>query len=262
MFEDLKGKVALVTGGASGMGRATAVKLAAMGVKVVITAAHNVKGGEEAAAEIKAAGGEAVFMQADVSKEEDVKALVERTVSEYGSLDLAFNNAGIGPDGVRIPFAPLTDFSVKDFDDIIATNLRGVFLCLKYELIQMKKQGRGGAIVNTSSVGGIRMVPGFGAYGPSKAGVNAITQTAALESGGDGIRVNVICPGPTLGTILMDNNLSASPPDAMEHMNQIIPLHKTGTVEDVANACVFLLSSASGHTTGQVFSVDGGMHAM
>lgn len=262
MFEDLYGKAALITGGASGIGRAAAVRLSSFGVKVVIAAAHNVKGGQETVAEIRAAGGEAVFQQADVSKEEDVKSLVERTVSEFGSLDLAFNNAGIGPDGVRIPFAPLTDFSVRDFDDIVATNLRGVFLCLKYELIQMKKQGRGGAIANTSSVGGIRMVPGFGAYGPSKAAINAITQTAALEAGADGIRVNAICPGPTVGTILMDNNISSSPEGDLERMRNMIPLKKVGTVEDVANACVFLLSSASGHTTGQLFSIDGGMHAM
>lgn len=262
MYESLKGKVAIITGGASGIGRETAIRLGQNGASVVIATSSNVKGGEETVEAIKKAGGEAIFVKCDISAEEEVRALVDKTVETFGSLDLAFNNAGVGPDGVRIPFAPLTDFKTEDFDAIVKANLRGVFLCLKYELTQMKKQGRGGSIVNTSSVGGIRMVPGFGAYGPSKAAVNAITQTAALENGEFGIRVNVVAPGPTKGTILMDNNMSSNPdPDAEQHMAQMIPLRKTGTVSDIAEAVLWLLSDCSGHTTGQVLSVDGGLHA-
>ena len=261
MRESLQGKVCIVTGASSGMGAATAVKLASYGVKVVVTGSGNVAGGEATVAKIKAAGGEAIFVKCNVSVEEDVKNLVETTVKTYGRLDLAFNNAGIGPDGKRIPFAPLVDFSVKDFDDIVAVNLRGMFLCLKYELQQMLKQGDGGAIVNTSSVGGLRMVPGFGAYGPTKAGINAISQTAALEVGHEGIRVNVVCPGPTLGTVLMDNNLNSNPdPKEFEKMMaNNAPLGKMGTTEDIANTVCYLLSDLSGHITGETFGVCGGM---
>lgn len=260
-MKDLAGKVAIVTGGSSGMGAATAIKLAEYGVKVVVTGSGNVAGGMETVEKIKAAGGEGMFVKCDVSREDDVKALVEKTVETYGRLDLAFNNAGIGPDGKRILFAPLVDFSVKDFDDILAVNLRGVFLCLKYEMAQMIKQGQGGSIVNTSSVGGLRMVPGFGAYGPSKAGINAITQTAALEGGHDGIRVNVVCPGPTLGTVLMDNNIGSQPdPKAFEaDMSAHVPLGKLGTTEDIANTVVWLLSDMAGHVTGETIAVCGGM---
>ena len=150
---------------------------------------------------------------------------------------------------------------MTDFDDILAVNLRGVFLCLKYEMAQMIKQGHGGSIVNTSSVGGLRMVPGFGAYGPSKAGINAITQTAALEGGHDGIRVNVVCPGPTLGTVLMDNNIGSQPdPKAFEaDMSAHVPLGKLGTTEDIANTVVWLLSDMAGHVTGETIAVCGGM---
>ena len=260
-MKDLAGKVAIVTGGSSGMGAATAIKLAEYGVKVVVTGSGNVAGGMETLEKIKAAGGEGIFVKCDVSREDDVKALVEKTVETYGRLDLAFNNAGIGPDGKRIPFAPLVDFSVTDFDDILAVNLRGVFLCLKYEMAQMIKQGHGGSIVNTSSVGGLRMVPGFGAYGPSKAGINAITQTAALEGGHDGIRVNVVCPGPTLGTVLMDNNIGSQPdPKTFEaDMSAHVPLGKLGTTEDIANTVVWLLSDLAGHVTGETIAVCGGM---
>jgi len=261
MYESLKGKVCIVTGASSGMGAATAVKLAGLGVKVVVAGSGNVAGGNATVEKIRAAGGEAVYVRCDVSKEEDVKNLVDAAVKTYGRLDLAFNNAGIGPDGKRIPFAPLTEFDTRDFDDILAVNLRGVFLCLKYELRQMMAQGDGGAIVNTSSVGGLRMVPGFGAYGPSKAGINAISQTAALEAGEHGIRVNVVCPGPTKGTVLMDNNLNSNPdPAGFEKvMASNAPLKKLGTTEDIANTVCFLLADESGHITGETFAVCGGM---
>ena len=261
MAADIKGKVAVVTGGATGMGRAAALEFGRLGAKVAVVTGSNVAGGQETVRMIEAEGGEAAFFQCNITKEADVAAMIAAVVEKWGRIDCAFNNAGIGPDGKRIPFAPLVDFSVTDFDDILAVNLRGVFLCLKYEMAQMIKQGHGGSIVNTSSVGGLRMVPGFGAYGPSKAGINAITQTAALEGGHDGIRVNVVCPGPTLGTVLMDNNIGSQPdPKAFEaDMSAHVPLGKLGTTEDIANTVVWLLSDMAGHVTGETIAVCGGM---
>ena len=259
MPSDIKGKVVLITGGASGMGRASALEFASLGAKVVVSTGSNVAGGEETVSMIEAAGGEALFIRCSVRSEEAVADLVARTVSRYGRLDCAFNNAGIGPDGVRIPHGPLTDVTEADWDTVVDTNLKGVFFCLKHELRQMRKQGKG-AIVNTASIGGLKMAPGFGAYGPSKAGVIAITRTAAIENARDGIRVNAVCPGPTLGTNLMTNTLSANPEEEKLLKEHVIPMGKLGAVEDVARAVVWLCSDFSGNTTGQALSIDGGMH--
>lgn len=257
MFEEMKNKVLFVTGAASGMGRAVAVRFGSLGCKVAVAARR-----PDAAAEtvrlVQEAGGEAIFVPCDVGDEESVKAAIEATVAAFGSLDYAFNNAGCGADGVHIPFCPLTEVTEADWLKVINTNLTGVFHCLKYELIQMQKQG-GGAIVNTSSIGGLKMAPGFGAYGPSKAGVNAITQTAAVENARFGIRVNVICPGPTEGTNLMADSVSAGAQDTEMLVNHVIPMGKLGTTADVADAVVFLCSSMSGHITGSVLPVCGGM---
>ena len=261
-YESLKDKVVIVTGGATGIGKQTALMLGEEGARVVVVA-RSEKTGEAVAEEIRSKGGQALFVRCDVGSEEDVKAMVARAVEVFGGVDLAFNNAGIGPDGVRIPFCPLTDLPVEDFDAQVRTNLRGVFLCMKYELIQMKAQGRGGAIVNTSSVGGIRMVPNFGAYGPTKAAINAMTQTAALENGPFGIRVNSVCPGPTLGTVLMDNNIASGEERGKKNApGSFAPLRKPGQTEDVANAVLWLLSDKAGHVTGLAVPVDGGIHAM
>lgn len=151
-------------------------------------------------------------------------------------------------------FQPLTEVTESDWQKVINTNLTGVFHCMKYELLQMQKQGRG-AIVNNASIGELRMAPGFGAYGPSKAGVIAITQTAALENADKGIRVNVICPGPTEGTGLMQDSIDAGAQDAEFLKNHIIPMKKMGTTEDVANAVVFLCSEMAGHITGMAMPV-------
>ena len=151
-------------------------------------------------------------------------------------------------------FQPLTEVTESDWQKVINTNLTGVFYCMKYELLQMQKQGRG-AIVNNASIGGLRMAPGFGAYGPSKAGVIAITQTAALENADKGIRVNVICPGPTEGTGLMQDSIDAGAQDAEFLKNHIIPMKKMGSMEDVANAVVFLCSEMAGHITGMAMPV-------
>ena len=259
MLDDLNGKVIIVTGAATGIGRATAIEFGRLGAKVVCVTGHNRAGGEDTVRVIREAGGEAAFIQCDVSDEEQVMAMVDETVRLYGRLDCAFNNAGIGPDGVRIPFYGLTELPVELWDRTMSVNARGAFLCMKHEIPAMLKTG-GGAIVNTASVGGLRMAPGFGAYGPSKAAIIAVTRTAALEFARQGIRANVVCPGPTLGTELMKNSMaSGSEASAGDDDGPPIPMGKMGQVEDIANAVVWLCSEASGHITGHALSVDGGM---
>ena len=257
MFEEFKGKVLFVTGAASGMGRAVAVRFGSLGCKVAV-AARRPDAGEETVRLVKEAGGEAIFVSCDVSSDESVKAAIDTTVATFGSLDYAFNNAGCGADGVHIPFVPLTEVTEGDWDKVIDTNLKGVFHCLKYELLQMQKQG-GGAIVNTASIGGLKMAPMFGAYGPSKAGVIAITQTAAVENAKAGIRVNVICPGPTDGTNLMADSVAAGSQDTDFLVSHVIPMGKLGTTQDAADSVVYLCSNMSGHVTGMALPVCGGM---
>lgn len=254
-------KVAVVTGGATGIGRFTAIELAKAGAKVAVVTGHNISGAEDTVKIIRENGGEAISVMCDVSDEKQVEDMVKAVVDKYGSLDLAFNNAGVGPDGVRFPFGPLTELSIENFDEVVNTNFKGVFLCLKHELIQMKEQGFG-AIVNTASIGGLKMAPGFGAYGPSKAAVIALTKTAALENAAAGIRVNAVCPGPTLGTELMKNTMSNNPNEEKALTSGIIPMAKLGSTEEVAKAVLWLLSDDSSFTTGQSLSVDGGMAAM
>jgi NAD(P)-dependent dehydrogenase (short-subunit alcohol dehydrogenase family) len=261
MYPGIKNKVAMVTGSATGMGRAVALALAEAGARVAVTTGHNLAGAEETVEMIKSTGGEACFFQCDVTDEDQVEHLVRQTADHFGRLDLAFNNAGVGPDGVRLPFRKLTELPLNEFEKVVDTNLKGVFLCMKHELIQMQKQGNG-AIVNNSSVGGLKMAPGFGAYGPSKAAVVAITRTAALENAASGIRVNVICPGPTTGTELLNNCLATNPNEEEILTSHVIPMKRLGTTDDIVHAVLWLLSDASSFTTGQILSVDGGMVAM
>ena len=257
MFEEFKNKVLFVTGAASGMGRAVAVRFGSMGCKVAVAARKPDKAAETVRL-VEEAGGTAIFVPCDVADEESVKSALQKTVETFGSLDFAFNNAGCGADGVNIPFAPLTEVTEKDWLRVISTNLTGMFHCLKYELLQMQKQG-GGAIVNTASIGGLKMAPMFGAYGPSKAGVIAITQTAAVENAKAGIRVNVICPGPTDGTNLMADSVAAGSQDTDFLVSHVIPMGKLGTTQDVADSVVYLCSNMSGHVTGMALPVCGGM---
>ena len=259
MSERLTGKVALVTGAASGIGRAGARLLAREGAKVVVTTGSNTKGGEETVKAIKDAGGEAAFVQCDVSKEADVRAMVDECVRLYGRLDYAFNNAGIGPDGIRVPVANIVDCPEDIWDRTIDVNLKGVFLCLKHEMKQMMKQG-GGAIVNTSSIGAVKPQPGFCAYTASKAGLNGLTKTAALEGAPHNIRVNTIMPGPTQDTLLFEY-LTTSDPGAKGRMESDIPLSCIGDAEDMGEALVWLCSDAAKFVTGQCIAIDGGITA-
>ena len=274
MLTGIQDKVALVTGGASGIGRATALAFAREGAKVAIVTARSVAKGEEVVREINGRGGHAVCIQCDVSKEAEVAAMVARVLAEFGRLDYAFNNAGVGPDGVTIPFAPLTDVTEADWDAVIDTNLKGVFLCMKHELRHMTQQ-RSGAIVNTSSTAAMFAKAGFGTYCPAKAGINSVSKVAALESKALGIRVNVVCPGPTKDTGMSDRLLSSlkkqgsaaspgggapqapsfgppAPPDG--DMTAIM-----GTPDDVARVVIWLCSDEASFVNGQVVAVDGGL---
>ncbi len=260
MSPGMQGRVALVTGAASGIGRVTARLFAREGAKVVVTTDVNIKGAEETISFIREAGGEAFFVKCDVSKEKDVQAMVAKAVDAYGSLDYAFNNAGIGPDGIRIPVVSVVDCPVDIWDRTMDVNLKGVFLCMKYEMKQMLKQ-KYGSIVNTSSVGAFKPLPGFAAYDASKTGLIGLSKAAALEVATSGIRVNIVCPGPTERTRLIENLTSAHPEERERTLN-VIPMHRMAEPEEVAEAVIWLCSDASSFVTGHVMPIDGGMTSM
>jgi len=244
----LEAKVALVTGGATGIGRATALVFAREGANVVV-ADLAVEGAQETVRRIKEAGGAALFVQCDVSKAPDVEELIKKTVDTYGRLDCAFNNAGVGPTGTT------AECTEAEWDTTININLKGVWLCLKYEILQMLRQG-GGVIVNTASAGGLIGTPGLAAYTASKHGVVGLTKTAALEYVQSGIRVNAVCPGSVL-TPMLEQGLAANPA-----MRDLIlskhPIGRFGKPEEIAEAAVWLCSDAASFVTGVAFPVDGG----
>ena len=252
----IAGNVAVVTGAVAGIGRGTAQVFAREGAKVVV-ADMDIGGGEETVRLIREAGGEASFVKCDVSKESDVEALVAQAVQRYGSLDFAYNNAGIGPDGVRIPIRPIVDSPADAWLAHLDINLTGVFFCLKYEMRQMMKQ-RKGAIVNCSSLQALRSVRGFAGYGSTKTGLLGLTRVAALEAGSANVRVNCICPGFTEHTRLSDNFL-ASVEGARERLLSMIPLGRLATPDDMAETVLWLCSDAASFITGLVVPVDGGM---
>jgi NAD(P)-dependent dehydrogenase (short-subunit alcohol dehydrogenase family) len=260
MSTGMQGRVALVTGAASGIGRVTARLFAREGAKVIVTTDVNIKGAEETISLIREAGGEAFFVKCDVSKEKNVEAMVAKAVDAYGSLDYAFNNAGIGPDGIRIPVVSVVDCPVDIWDRTMDVNLKGVFLCMKYEMKQMLKQ-KYGSIVNTSSVGAFKPLPGFAAYDASKTGLIGLSKAAALEVATSGIRVNIVCPGPTERTRLIENLTSAHPEERERTLN-VIPMHRMAEPEEVAEAVIWLCSDASSFVTGHVMPIDGGMTSM
>jgi len=259
MTTGLQGKVALVTGGASGIGRVTAQVFAERGARVIVTTDANIQGAEETVRTIRNDGGEATFIRCDVTQEEEVEGLIAASVAAYGRLDYAFNNAGVGPDGKRIGVFTIAECPAETWDKMIAVNLRGVFLCMKHEIRQMLKQGKG-AIVNTSSVGGLKPISGFGPYAASKSGLIALTKTAALECATAGIRINVICPGLTARTLLSDN-LASAEPGAADHLTEVVPMKRMGEPEEVAEAVLWLCSDAASFITGHVMPIDGGLTA-
>ena len=257
MEKIFEGKVALVTGAGTGIGKAIAQLFAQKGAKVVVATRRNVQDGEAVAASIRAAGGEAAFIRCDVSKENDVEEMVLRTVELYGRLDYAANNAGVGPDGKRLPVVPVSEYTEELWDAIMDTNVKGAMFCMKHELRQMLKQGYG-AIVNTSSVSHLVANPGFAAYGASKSGLCKLTQIAAAEVATNGIRVNCIMPGPTMDTLLFDN-LTASDPNAGDVFSKVVPMKRMGLPAEMAETAVWLCSDAASFITGHSVPVDGGM---
>jgi NAD(P)-dependent dehydrogenase (short-subunit alcohol dehydrogenase family) len=257
MPERFKGRVALVTGGASGIGKVTARIFAREGASVVVATDANIQGGEDTVRLINEAGGEAIFVKCDVSQAQEVAAIIDTCVKKYGRLDYAFNNAGIGPDGKRVPVVNIVDCPEEVWDRTIAINLKGVFLCMKYEIKQMLRQ-KYGVIVNTSSVGAYKPARGFCAYNASKSGLIALTRTAALENATSGIRVNTILPGPTERTLLHEY-LTGTHPEEKEHMLDAVPMRRVAKPEEMAEAVMWLCSDEASFITGHAMPVDGGM---
>jgi len=247
-----EGKVALVTGGGSGIGRATSLAFANEGAKVVIDDI-NVEGGEETLAMVKRAGGEAIFVKANVSKATEVEPLVQKAIDTYGRLDCAYNNAGVGE-----PLKRVHKTSEDNWDRVMATNLKGVYLCMKYEIPHMLKQGKG-AIVNTSSLAGLKGLSGQAAYVASKHGVVGLTKSAAIEYATLGIRINCICPG-VINTPLIAPNMKDRPHVEKGYID-MEPIGRLGKPEEIASAVLWLCSDEASFAIGSIFSVDGGVVA-
>ncbi|MCP1839986.1 NAD(P)-dependent dehydrogenase (short-subunit alcohol dehydrogenase family) [Bradyrhizobium sp. USDA 4524] len=251
----LDGKAALVTGGGSGIGRATAIAMAREGARVAVSDLSK-DGIEETVALINAAGGQSIAIQGDVTDEAEVANMVARTVSAFGRIDCAFNNAGVagrsvGPPGQRIH--ELTQASVAK---IFSVNLMGVFLCLKYEVAQMLKQGGGGAIVNTASIAGLVGLATSGHYVATKHGVVGLTKSAAIEYAQDGIRVNCVNPG-YIKTPMTKETMD----ERYDEIIAKVPVRRLGVPEEIAEAVVWMCSDKASFMTGASHVVDGGYSA-
>lgn len=246
----LAGKVVLITGGTSGIGRDTAVLFAKEGAKVVVTGRREEEGNETIAM-VRAAGGAGIFLKGDVSKSVDVRSFVQKTVEKFGRLDTAFNNAG-----VEGQWMPLVDQTEENWEYVHNINLKGLWLCLKYEIQQMIKQGGGGAIVNMSSVAGVMGFAGSGPYVASKHGVMGLTKVAAIECAAAGIRVNAVCPA-VIETPMADRLFSD--PEVIKRVRSQHPLGRFGKPSEVAEAVLWLCSEKSAFTTGQYIGIDGGL---
>jgi NAD(P)-dependent dehydrogenase (short-subunit alcohol dehydrogenase family) len=253
MTGTLQGKVALVTGASSGLGRAAALAFAREGAKVVV-ADIDVENGQQTVQMIKKGGGEALFVKADVSKAADVKAMVGKAVETYGRLDCAHNNAAT----TDMP-APLIEGTEEEWDHIMAVNLKSVWLCLKYEISHMVKNG-GGAIVNTSSLAGLTGAMPSPMYTASKHGVIGLTRVAAVQYAKAGIRVNVVCPGGMKGTAMI-KRIAEAKPGLTSDVTAAVPLGRDAEPAEVAEAVVWLCSDAASYITGHVMPVDGGYTA-
>lgn len=250
MTSDFTGKVALVTGAASGMGRATALAFAAAGARVV-AADVAVESGEETVKLIGQAGGEASFVRTDVSQAADVEAAVAAAVSSYGGLDCAANVAAI-----EIETTLLADCEESTFDRLVAVNLKSMFLCLKYELRAMLQRG-GGAIVNIASTNSFRPLPKQAVYTATKHGVIGLTKTAAIEYAGSGIRVNAVAPG-AIDTPMLRGAIAARGSDEAEVVRRLSLTGRFGDPSEIANAVLWLCSDEASYTVGHTLAVDGG----
>jgi NAD(P)-dependent dehydrogenase (short-subunit alcohol dehydrogenase family) len=240
-------KVVLITGGTAGIGRATAVAFARHGAHVVVSGRREAEG-EESVAFVQKVGGEGLFVRADVSRDEDVAALVTRTVEHFGRLDIAFNNAGVLERGLT------TDITAESYEHIFGINVRGVAFGLKHQIAAMLKNG-GGSIVNNASVFGIRPYPELSLYSASKFAVIGLTKTAALEYAARGIRVNAVCPA------IIETDMTAVDREDEQTRNDLLlmhPVRRFGSPEEVADAVLWLSSPGSGFVTGVALPVDGG----
>lgn len=243
-------KIALVTGAAGGIGFETAKQFAQSGAKVVLSDV-NKELLKKSTENLKKQGLDVVCFTCDVSKEHDVKLLIDKTIETYGRLDIAYNNVGIH---ARTK-AKLAETEREDFDRVIAVNLGGVWNCMKHEILAMQKQG-GGRIVNCSSQSGLVGIAGVAAYTASKHGILGLTKSAALEYARDNIRINAICPG-TSDTPMVENAIKMAP----EHMAKVIddiPLGRMGKAKEIASAVLWLCSDFAGFAIGQTFAIDGG----
>jgi len=248
----LEGKVALVTGATSGIGRGAAVALAMNGAKLVCVG-RNAEAGAEVAGEIEAAGGEARFLAVDVAKEAEVERMVAEAVGAFGRLDIAVNSAGVGGGGL------LADLSERQFDRVFAVNVKGLWLCMKHEIRQFLAQGSGGAIVNISSVQGHISQGNSAHYTASKHAIEGYTKTGALDYAARGIRVNAVAPGSTR-TPMTEAAWAARPEQTAQRM-KAYPIGRFAEVEDVVGAIVFLASDAAAYINGVSLAVDGGFTA-
>ncbi len=245
----LDGKAALVTGGGSGLGRASAIALARAGATVTVADVNEDGGKETAALVYEEAGGDAEFVRADVTRPDDVAAMVDQAVARWGHLDCALNNAGMTGTS-----ALTADYELDDWNRAIALNLTGVFLCLKYELPAMLE--RGGSIVNMASGAGLVGFPGLPAYVASKHGVVGLTKAAALEYASHGVRINAICPGSTRTPML--EGFMGGDEQVERTMTRAVPLGRLGVPSEIAEAVVWLCSDAASFVVGHALAVDGG----
>ncbi|CAB1059426.1 Oxidoreductase, short-chain dehydrogenase/reductase family [Olavius sp. associated proteobacterium Delta 1] len=247
MAGTMKGKNALVTGGGSGIGRAVGLAFADEGVNVAVADVDE-SGGKESVRLLEQAGVNALFIQCDVSKGGEVKEMVKKVAKQFERLDYACNSAGIHND---LP-GSLADVEQEDWDRIIAVNLTGVFLCMKYEIRQMVNQGSG-VIVNIASLGGLLAEPGSPAYTASKHGVMGLTKVAALECARDGVRINAVCPA-----VVETPMLAPAPEEVKQYLKSLHPIGRFGKPEEVAAAVMYLCSDLAGFTTGTGLVLDGG----
>jgi len=247
MKEEFKNKVAVITGASMGMGLAAAKAFAAAGAHVALVDILDASAQAEA---LTAAGYKAVAFVCDVADEKQVKATVEKIAEQFGSIDFAFNNAGI-----QAPPQELADVSNETYDRTIDVNLKGVWNFMKYELQQMRKQGSG-AIVNNSSIGGLVGVPGRAAYHASKHGILGMTKSVALEYASQGIRINAVCPGIIITPMVEDMLVNQA--EAMDVLIEQLPIKRLGKAEEIADVVLWLCSNASTYVIGQAIAVDGG----
>ncbi|KKI92737.1 oxidoreductase [Bacillus sp. SA1-12] len=244
----MKDKVVIVTGAKGGIGLATAQLFAKEGASVALVDRNEPK---QEAQDLIDAGYQAISIQCDVSDEKSVEAMVQKTVDTFGKLDYAYNNAGI-----QNPMTDTVELEEEVFDDVMNVNTKGVWLCMKYELLQLRKQGTEGAIVNCSSIGGLTGVPGRSVYHASKHGVLGLTKSTALEYASKGIRINAVCPG-IIVTPMVENML-ATEADAMDELMKAVPIGRLAKAEEVASVVHWLCSSAASYVIGQAIAVDGG----